>query len=83
MNNYKLSMILASIGIILISIFMLVCTYAYFSVNVFGESKKINLNTFDGNTDVVYTDTSNVTMLNAYTGDSITKTFIMILNLKM
>ncbi len=75
MNNYKLSMILASFGIILISIFMLMCTYAYFSVNVFGESKKISLDTFDGNTDVVYTDTSNVTMLNAYTGDSITKTF--------
>ena len=75
MNNYKLSMIFASIGIILISIFMIVSTYAYFSINVFGEGKKINLSTFDGNTDVVYTDTSNVSMVNAYTGEEITKTF--------
>ena len=55
MNNYKLSMILASIGIILVSIFMLTCTYAYFSVKVFGEGKNINLNTFEGNTDIIYT----------------------------
>ena len=71
----KLSMLLASIGIILISIFMLFCTYAYFSVNVFGESNKININTFDGNAAVVFTDTSNVTMVDGYTGDSITKSF--------
>jgi len=75
MNNYKFTVILCSIGIILVSIFMMFSTYAYFTVNVEGEGKEIVLSTFDQNTTIIYNDTSNVSMVNAYTGDEIIKTF--------
>ena len=75
MKNYKLTVILCTIGIILISVFMLYSTYAYFTVDVHGEGEKIELTTFDKNTTIIYKDTSNVSMVNAYTGEEIIKTF--------
>ena len=75
MNNYKFSIIFASIGIVLVSLFMMVCTYAYFTVDVVGEPTDIKLETFNENTNIIYSDTSNVSMVNAYTGDEIVKTF--------
>ncbi len=75
MNKNKLSIILASIGIILVCILMIMSTYAYFTINVDGDGKDIELTTFDKNTTIVYKDTSNVSMVNAYTGDEIVKTF--------
>ncbi len=75
MTRYKLSMIIASILIIIISLSMILSTYAYFTIKVQGEGNDIELTTFDEFTSIVYTDTSNVTMVNAYTGDSIIKTF--------
>ena len=75
MKNYKNTMFLCLIGIALISIFMMYSTYAYFTVDISGEGKGIVLSTFDKNTTIIYNDTSNVSMVNAYTGDEIIKTF--------
>ena len=75
MNRNKVSVIFASIGIILVCSLMIVSTYAYFTVDVEGESEDITLKTFNDNTDIIYNDTSNVSMVNAYTGDEIVKTF--------
>ena len=75
MKNYKSTVIICSIGIILISIFMMFSTYAYFTVDISGSGKEIVLSTFDKNTTIIYNDTSNVSMVNAYTGDEIIKTF--------
>ncbi len=75
MKITKLSFILAYIGVFLsLSLFTLT-TYAYFTVDVEGESKDITLETFNENTNVIYTDTSNLSMVNSYTGDEIIKTF--------
>ena len=75
MKKHKLKIVLCSIGIIFSSLLMIVSTYAYFSVNVEGEGKDITISTFDQNTTIIYNDTSNVSMVNAYTGDEIVKTF--------
>ena len=75
MKNYKLNFILCLIGIIIISLFMMYSTYAYFTINIDGEGKEIELTTFDKNTTIIYNDTSNVSMVDAYTGDEIIKTF--------
>lgn len=75
MNRYKISIIFASIGIILVCLLMIVSTYAYFTVEVEGEGEDISLKVFNDNTDIIYNDTSNVTLVNAYTGDEIIKTF--------
>lgn len=75
MKNNRLVVILCLTGIILISIFIMYSTYAYFTVDVTGEGKDIELSTFDKNTTIIYNDTSNVSMVNAYTGDEIIKTF--------
>ena len=74
--RYKLSMIFGSIGIILVSSFMIFTYYAYFTVEVDEkETSDINLITFNANTDVIFNDTSNLSLVNAYTGESIVKEF--------
>lgn len=76
MNRYKLSIIFASIGIILVSMLMILTTYAYFTVDVIPEeTSDINLITFNENTDVIFNDTSNVSLVNAYTGEEVVKEF--------
>ena len=75
MRNYKLSIFFASIGIILVSIVMIVTSYAYFTIKVNGDGEDIEITAFDENTTIVFNDTSNVALINAYTGDEITKTF--------
>jgi hypothetical protein len=76
MNRYKLSIILASIGIILVSSLMILTTYAYFTVDLNEEeTSDINLITFNENTNVIFNDTSNVSLVNAYTGEEVTKVF--------
>ena len=75
MNRYKLSMIFGSIGIILVSSLMILTTYAYFTVDVHEETSDINLITFNENTDVIFNDTSNVSLVNAYTGEEVIKEF--------
>ena len=75
MNRYNLRIVFGSIGIILVSLMMIVSTYAYFTVNIESEETDISIVTFNENTDIIYNDTSNVSMVNAYTGDEIVKTF--------
>lgn len=75
MNTRKMSMIFASVGIILVVILMITATYAYFSLEIVGEGTDINIATFNKNIQITYIDTSNVSLTNAYTGESISKTF--------
>ena len=76
MDRYRLSMILASIGIILVCSLMILTTYAYFTVDVHEEeTSDITLITFNDNTDVIFNDTSNLSLVNAYTGEEVIKEF--------
>lgn len=75
MNTHKMSMIFASVGIILVVILMITATYAYFSLEIVGEGSDISMTTFNKNVQITYVDTSNVSLTNAYTGESISKTF--------
>ena len=75
MNTRKISMIFAIIGIILVIILMITATYAYFSLEIVGEGSNISMTTFNKNVQITYIDTSNVSLTNAYTGESISKTF--------
>lgn len=75
MNRYKLRIVLSSIGIILVSFMMILSTYAYFTVKIEGSETDISIVTFNENTNIIFNDTSNVSMVNAYTGDKIVKNF--------
>ena len=75
MKTGKISMLFASVGIILLVILMITATYAYFSLEIEGTGKDMNIVTFNKNIQITYVDTSNVSMVNAYTGESISKTF--------
>ena len=75
MNMHKISMIFASIGVILLVLLMIAATYSYFSLEIVGEGTDMNLITFNENVQITYVDTSNVSLTNAYTGESISKTF--------
>lgn len=75
MKTGKISMLFASVGIILLVILMITATYAYFSLEIEGIGKDMNITTFNKNIQITYVDTSNVSMVNAYTGESISKTF--------
>ena len=72
-NNLKI--ILSSIGIAILVALMGTATYAYFTLEIEGEGKNNILSTFNKNMEITYTETSNITLENAYTGDSLTKTF--------
>lgn len=75
MNKTSLRTIIAYIGVIIILALMGVATYAYFGLEIEGEGKDMIIRTFNKNMEITYTDTSNVTLVNAYTGESISKTF--------
>ena len=75
MNRISLKILLSSIGIVIILALMCTATYAYFTLDIEGSGNTISMTTFNKNMQVTYTDTSNVTMVNAYTGSSISKTF--------
>lgn len=75
MNKTSLGTIIAYIGVIIILALMGVATYAYFGLEIEGEGKDMTIQTFNKNMEITYTDTSNVTLVNAYTGESISKTF--------
>jgi len=64
-----------SILIVLVIIFIIGATYAYFSLNITGDGNKNEINAFDENMEITFTDTSNVSLINAYTGDNVIKTF--------
>lgn len=75
MKTKNLSMIFASVGVILTVLLMIAATYAYFTLEIDGDGKKIDLSTFTKNIEITYVDTSNVTLVNAYTGESVKKQF--------
>lgn len=75
MNKNSLKIFISSIGVAIILAFMATATYAYFTLEIEGEGKDISLKTFNKNMEITYTDTSNITLVNAYTGDMISKTF--------
>ena len=75
MNKTSLRTIIAYIGVIIILALMGVATYAYFGLEIEGKGKDMTIRTFNKNMEITYTDTSNVTLVNAYTGESISKTF--------
>ena len=75
MNKNNLKIILSSMGIAIIVALMGTATYAYFTLEIEGVGKNNILRTFNKNMEITYTETSNVTLENAYTGDSVTKTF--------
>lgn len=75
MNKTSLGTIIAYIGVIIVLALMGVATYAYFGLEIEGEGKDMTIQTFNKNMEITYTDTSNVTLVNAYTGESISKTF--------
>ena len=75
MDRNQISIILASVGIVFICLMMGVATYAYFTVDIRGEGKPISINTLDDNVKVFFKETSNLSLVNAYTGDEIVKTF--------
>lgn len=70
---------LAIAGIVLIVIFMLGATYAYFSLNIIGTGNQNVVNSID-EVIINFNDTSNVSLVNGYTGESITKTFNVVNN---
>ncbi len=72
-NNF--TMYLAFIGIFIVIFSMVLATYAYFTVEIEGSGKDLTATSFNENMEITFNDTSNVTLINAYTGDSITKTF--------
>lgn len=75
MNSYKYKFIICYILICIVVISMMGATYAYFTLKVVGEGSNTALTAFNGVMEITYTDTSNVSLVNAYTGESIIKTF--------
>src|SRR5574344_608057 len=75
MNSNKYKFIICYILICIVVISMMGATYAYFTLKVVGEGSNTALTAFNGTMEITYTDTSNVSLVNAYTGESISKTF--------
>lgn len=75
MKKYTSIKIIAIIGIMAVISFMGFATYAYYTVNITGEGKKIDLDTTLANFKLEFKNTSTASMTGAYTGDSIVKEF--------
>lgn len=75
MNITKIKLVFASIGILITISFMLAATYAYFTIQDPNEEINMLLKEFNEVIEVKYSDTSNVSLVGAYPGDSLIKTF--------
>ncbi len=75
MKNNKSIYIIAFVGIILIVFIMIASTYAYFTIDIRGSGKNLSASSFNENMEITFNDTSNLTLVNAYTGDTVSKTF--------
>ena len=73
--KYKNVRFFAFLGIFVVLAVMLLATYAYFTVEVEGSGKDVQLNSHIDNFALEFTDTSTISIVNAYTGDSVTKEF--------
>jgi hypothetical protein len=72
-NRYFI--LFAYIGIVLCVLVFGMSTYAYITVDLSDEEDPIIIKTYDRNVEVNYVDTSNVALVNAYTGQKIVKSF--------
>ena len=75
MEYNKKSIIYVVIALIVVVSLMITGSYAYFSINAEGSGNDILVSTFDSNMEITFNDTSNISLVNAYTGESIKKTF--------
>lgn len=75
MKINKFGFILLYIGVIICSLVFITSTYAYITIELANEEKPIVISTFDKNMEISYIDTSNVSLVNGYTGQEINKTF--------
>ena len=69
MNNKYLRLMLFSLGLILI----LGISYAYFATNILGNEEAKNHKVETANLELTYTDTNEISLENAFPGDSFTK----------
>lgn len=63
------------IALLVVISLMITASYAYFSIDVLGNSNDMLVNTFNSNMEITFNETSNISLVNAYTGESIKKTF--------
>ena len=77
MKIFKISLIIAYICLGLVLLLFITSTYAFVTIKVLDNTNETNvdINTFNKNMKIVYTDTSNLSLVNAYTGEHILKTF--------
>lgn len=75
MNKWKIIIILCIIGIVLTLSVFATATYAYVTIEVKGGDGGVTINTLNKDMVITYKDTSNMALVNAYTGDEFTKTF--------
>lgn len=73
--EYNKNIISVVIALIVVVSLMITATYAYFSIDVYKESNEMLINTFNSNMEITFNETSNISLVNAYTGESIKKTF--------
>ena len=72
----KYFLLFAYIGIFLCILVFSLSTYAYVTIKLVGENEtSINMSVYDKEIEVTFIDTSNVSMVNAYTGQKLIKTF--------
>jgi len=75
MNKWKIIIILCVIGIVLTLSVFATATYAYVTIKVVGGDGGVTINTLNKDMVITYKDTSNMALVNAYTGDEFVKTF--------
>ena len=72
----KYFLLISYIGIFLCILVFSLSTYAYVTIKLLDENEtSVNITTFDKEIEVTFVDTSNVSMVNAYTGQKLIKTF--------
>lgn len=72
MEQFSIKRILVTVGIIVILVFMIGLTYIHFNFEKEEEKELVDLNKY---VNVVFSDTSNVTFINAKKDDNVSKSF--------
>ena len=77
MKIFRNSLIFAYICLGLVILVFITSTYAFVSIKMTEQVNETNvdINTFNKDMKITYTDTSNLSLVNAYTGEHILKTF--------
>ena len=71
MKTNKISVIFASVGIIMLVVLMIAATYAYFSLEIEGTSKDISMTA--GDLRLIYKDETDLKLTDAVPGDEVSK----------